>query len=85
MLGLSLGKLQLGSRKVKTFNRRKFGPRVGELEGETEIKKQMGEKNMNLGDCVKEERILDEPRELRLEQNNISQLSIREACKTNFR
>jgi hypothetical protein len=36
----------------------------------------MGEENMNLGDCVKEERILDEPRELRLEQNNISQLSI---------
>ena len=76
MLGLSLGKLQLGSRKVKTFNRRKFDPRVGELEGETEIKKQMGEENMNLGDCVKEERILDEPRELRLEQNNISQLRL---------
>jgi len=60
LLGLSLVKLQLGSRKVKTFKRGKCdlrGQGVDELEGHTGVRKQGGrqEGNKNPEDSIKVE------------------------------
>jgi len=64
LLGLSLGKLQLGSRKVKPFKRGKCDPRdqgVGDLEGQTGNQKWTGVKeDESPRDSIKVEMHYDE-------------------------